>query len=63
MKAESIITPDPQGSIKPVPKNVNSQRSRRNIKPIFDPPSIKSSSKNYTRFFIVNYVIFQLIFH
>ena len=36
MMAESIDAPDPQGSSKPIPRNVNSQRSRRNIQQTFD---------------------------
>ena len=37
MMAESNSTPDPQGSSKPIPENVNSQRSRRNLQRTFDP--------------------------
>ena len=55
MTAESIIIRDPQGSSKSKTKNVNSQRSRRNIQPTFDPSAIKSPSENYPRFFIANF--------
>ena len=55
MMAELIITPDPQGSSKPMPKNVNLQRSSRNIQEIFDPSSIKSLDENYPRFFTVHF--------
>ena len=53
--AESIITPDPEGSSNPIPKNVDSQRNRRNLQQTFDLSSIKSFSENYPRFFIVDF--------
>ena len=52
--AELIIAPDPQISSKPIPKNVNSHRSRRNIQRTFDPSS-NSLVTNYPLFFIVNF--------
>ena len=55
MMAELIISPDLQGFSKPMPKNVNLQRSSRNIQEIFDPSSIKSHSENYPRFFTVQF--------
>ena len=51
MMAESFITPDQQGSSKP--KNINSQRSRRNIQRTFHPLSINSLGENHPPFYII----------
>ena len=51
MMAESITTPDPQESSKPMHKNINSQRSRGNNQQTFDSSSIKSFDGNYPRFY------------
>ena len=60
MMVESNIMPDSRVSSKPIvnisskPRNVNSQRSRRNIQQAFGPSSIKLLSVNYPHFFIVD---------
>ena len=55
MMAGSNFTPDPQGSSKPIPKSVISQRNMRNIQQAFDPSSIDTFIENYPRFFIVDF--------